>query len=584
MLGRLRNGLRPRHDRSRRERLAAHPNITLVFDGGWYLARYPDVLGAGIDPLRHLLGSGLAEGRDPSPYVDLSFYATMVPELGDDRVALFEHLLTTGLAAGVRTSAFVDLDWYAARHGRPATDPIATFRDLITHGRDGRLDPSPFVDLDWYAAHHRDVALSGVDPFEYLVSVGQLLGRFPHPLWDEAAYIAGNEYVRFAVGVGKYRTGFEHFCATGHTEVARGAVALPVRIAGVLDELAEERYLAANPDVRARIATGAITNGVTHLFGGGHREVAAGQRPLKLPSPVATATASAGGATPSGDWLVVLVHFDVDGTVDAHVLAAVDAYRAAGADVCAVTVGLDDDALAPLHERSVTVVRKSSNDELRDFGGWHLALEALGTATLARYSQVVLANDSAYFPVLDPGAFLAAMRASTADVFAATDSLSGGRYHLQSYFLALRPRALEVLVPEIARRITEQAGATKLSLIQRFEVGLTQFALAQGLTTEAFCSVAGISDVAAALNPPDPRPLSRLAVSITNLTHHFWRHALATGLPFLKVELLRDNPLDVAIDGWQDAIDGGSCTSALIEGHLGRMRRRATDPLTEARP
>jgi len=580
MLGRLRRVLRPSHDRSRRERLAAHPDIPLVVDGAWYLARYPDVLGAGADPLRHLLGSGLAEGRDPSPYVDLSFYATMVPELGDDRLALFEHLLTTGLAAGVPTSAFVDLGWYAARHGRPATDPIATFRDLTTHGRAHRLDPSPFVDLDWYATHHRDVALSGVDPFEYLVSVGQLLGRFPHPLWDEDAYIAGNEYVRFAVGVGKYRTGFEHFCATGHTEVARGAVALPVRIDGVLDELAEERYLAANPDVRASVATGAVANGVTHLFGGGHREVASGVRPLKLPSPIATASAHPGGAAPSGDWLVVLVHFDVDGTVDAHVLAAVDAYRAAGADVCSVTVGLDDAALAPLRERSITVVHRSSNDELRDFGGWHLALEALGPATLSRYTQVVLANDSAYFPVLDPAPFLDAMRSSEADVFAATDSLSGGRYHLQSYFLALRPRALEVLVPEIARRIAEQAGATKLSLIQRFEVGLTQYALAQGLTTEAFCSVAGISDVAAALSPPDPRPLSRLAVSITNLTHHFWRHALTTDLPFLKVELLRDNPLDVATDGWQDAIGGGSCTSALIEGHLVRVQHAAPRPLT----
>jgi len=585
MLGRLRHVLRPSKDRARRDRLAAHPNVPLVFDGPWYLARYPDVLGAGILPLDHLLGSGLAEGRDPSPYVDLSFYATMVPELGDDRLALFEHLLTTGLAAGVRTSAFVDLDWYRVKHGRPAADPLATFRDLVTHGRTSRLDPSPFVDLQWYATHHRDIELSGVDPFEYLVSVGQLLGRFPHPLWDEAAYIAGNEYVRFAVGVGKYRTGFEHFCATGHTEVARGAVALPVRIAGVLDELAEDRYLAANPDVRESVATGAVANGVTHLFDGGHHEVAAGRRPLKLPSPIATATARTGGAAPTGDWLIVLVHFDVDGTVDPHVLTAVDAYRAAGADVCAVTVDLDDAALAPLHERSVMVVRKSSNDELRDFGGWHLALEALGTATLARYSQVVLANDSAYFPVLDPGPFLEAMRASAADVFAATDSLSGGRYHLQSYFLALRPRAIEVLVPEIARRIAEQTGATKLSLIQRFEIGLTQFALAQGLTTEAHCSVAGIGDVAAAMNPPDPRPLSRLAVSITNLTHHFWRHALASGLPFLKVELLRDNPLDVDIDGWHGAIGGGSCTSALIEAHLTRVQRTpAHPPRDEARP
>jgi hypothetical protein len=103
-------GLQERRDPLRQERLRSHPHpLPLVVDGAWYLARYPDVLGAGLDPLHHLLGSGLAEGRDPSPYVDLSFYATMVPRSAGDRVALFDHLLATGLASGVPTSAFVDL-------------------------------------------------------------------------------------------------------------------------------------------------------------------------------------------------------------------------------------------------------------------------------------------------------------------------------------------------------------------------------------------------------------------------------------------------------------------------------------------
>ncbi len=564
-------GWRGRSAGQRSRDLAQHPLLPLVFDGAWYLARYPDVLGAGLDPLAHLLGSGLTEGRDPGPYVDLSFLSTQLPELGGDGRALFTHLLERGLTAGVRTSPFVDPAWYRRHHDRPDGPPLDVFRDLVTHGRAERLAPSPFVDIAWYAEHHPDIHLGGVDPFEYLVSVGQWLGRFPHPLWDEQAYIAGNEYVRFAVGVGKYQTGFEHFCATGHSEVARGAVALPVRIGGTLDEYAEERYLAANPDVAQAVGRGEVLDGVTHLFGGGHHEVSVGRRPLKLPSPIATATCEPGHATPRGDWLVVLVHFDVDSTVDPHVLVAIDTYVAAGADVCVVTVGLDDAALEPLRRRVTHVVRKSSNDELRDFGAWHLALELLGPAALADYSQVVLANDSAYFPVLDPQPFLAALRGTSADLFAATDSLSGGRYHLQSFFLALRPAALRLLQPEIARRIEEQAGATKLSLIQRFEVGLTGYALQQGLSTEVFCSVADVADIATSMSPPDPRPVSHLAVTVTNLTHHFWRHTLRSGLPMLKVELLRDNPLDVDIAGWQEMVDGGACTTRHIADHLARV-------------
>ncbi len=553
--------------------LASHPLLPLVFDGAWYLARYPDVLGAGIDPLEHLLGSGLTEMRDPGPFVHLRYLATQRPELAGDGHALFADLLTSGLAHGVRTSPFVDLAWYARTHRTGTTEPLEHFRYLVGEGRAQRLDPGPFLDLAWYVSHYPDIHLSGVHPFEYFVSVGQWLGRFPHPLWDETAYIAGNEYVRFAVGVGKYATGFEHFCATGHTEVARGAVALPVRFSERLDEFAEERYLDANADVAAGIANGELENGVTHLFGSGHREVSQGLRPLKHPPELASATLRPGAVEPSGDWLVILVHFDVDAIVDPHVLKAVDTYLGAGADVCVVTVGLSPAAMTPLVERASYVIEKSSNDDLRDFGGWHLALSLLGDTTLERYTRVVLTNDSAYFPVRDPSSFLTAARTSAADVVAATDSLSGGRYHLQSYFLSLSRHALSVLRPEIARRVAEQAEATKLSLIQRFEVGLSEFALRSGLQTLAYTSIADIPDVAEALNPPDSRPISHLGVSVTNLTHHFWRHTITTGLPFLKVELLRDNPLGVDISGWETFVAGGACTSEDIAAHLARMRR-----------
>ncbi|WP_445000728.1 glycosyltransferase family 4 protein [Halomonas mongoliensis] len=40
-------------------------------DAGWYLGRYPDVAAAGMAPLAHFLLHGLAEGRDPSPWLSL---------------------------------------------------------------------------------------------------------------------------------------------------------------------------------------------------------------------------------------------------------------------------------------------------------------------------------------------------------------------------------------------------------------------------------------------------------------------------------------------------------------------------------
>jgi hypothetical protein len=39
-----------------------------LFDSKWYLARYPDVREAGVDPAVHYLRHGAAEGRQPSPH------------------------------------------------------------------------------------------------------------------------------------------------------------------------------------------------------------------------------------------------------------------------------------------------------------------------------------------------------------------------------------------------------------------------------------------------------------------------------------------------------------------------------------
>ena len=45
-----------------------------LFDEAWYLSQYSDVKEAGIDPVRHYLRYGSAEGRNPSREFDTKFY------------------------------------------------------------------------------------------------------------------------------------------------------------------------------------------------------------------------------------------------------------------------------------------------------------------------------------------------------------------------------------------------------------------------------------------------------------------------------------------------------------------------------
>ena len=561
-----------RSDRGRGAALsdaATHPLFPLLFDEAWYLARYPDVLNSGLAGARHFLSSGVIEWRNPSPYVDLRFAAEALPHGSRDGRTVLLHLLESGLSTGSPTSPYVDLEWFARQHRMTDASPIELLRVLVTRGRRDRLDPSPWVGLSWYADTQPAVSLGGLEPFEYFLSVGRWLRRFPHPAWDEDRYLDVNDYVRTAVSSGKYSSGFEHFCAAGWREASREAIALPLRIAGQQDEFSESQYLAMNEDVRVEIGAGTVRSGLEHLMTTGHHDIASGSRRLKRPSPLSDATLRATAVPDSGDWLVLLNHFDLDGQVDPHVITGIDAYRAAGADVVLITTGCES---AEIERRVTAVVTKSRNDDLRDFGGWHHALRLLGEARLARYSRVILTNDSVYFPVVDQRRFFDQLRSSQADLFAATDSVSGGRYHLQSYFLALGPAALRSLLPELDRRITEQVEATKMTLIQRFEVGLSEFAHEQGLTSEVFFPLAGITDLAAALSPPDPRAISRLAAIVMNLTHHFWHEGLRRGLPFLKVELLRENPVLVDITGWDRAV-AGPCSADLIQAHLARVRR-----------
>jgi hypothetical protein len=45
--------------------------------------------------------------------------------------------------------------------------------------------------------------------------------------------------------------------------------------------------------------------------------------------------------------------------------------------------------------------------------------------------------------------------------------------------------------------------------------------------------------------------------------HLRWRELVRAGFPYIKVELLRDNPAGVAIDGWQEEIADGEQRAAI---------------------
>lgn len=74
--------------------------IASEFDPDFYLAQYPDVARAGIDPIVHYLRHGWREGRDPHPRFSTSYYLGAYPDVRDAGVNPFYHYLAAGRAEG----------------------------------------------------------------------------------------------------------------------------------------------------------------------------------------------------------------------------------------------------------------------------------------------------------------------------------------------------------------------------------------------------------------------------------------------------------------------------------------------------
>ncbi|MEO9324923.1 hypothetical protein ABFT23_15620 [Nocardioides sp. C4-1] len=70
------------------DRLRSSP----LFDGAWYLQRYPRVIRTGLSPALHYLRRGAAQRKDPGPHFDAAAYHQANPDLPDTVNALLHYL------------------------------------------------------------------------------------------------------------------------------------------------------------------------------------------------------------------------------------------------------------------------------------------------------------------------------------------------------------------------------------------------------------------------------------------------------------------------------------------------------------
>jgi GT2 family glycosyltransferase len=229
--------------------------------------------------------------------------------------------------------------------------------------------------------------------------------------------------------------------------------------------------------------------------------------------------------------LIVMAHFDPSNRLRPDLLNLLESYAQFG-DVVLVSAspGLrwHWNTLRKLKRccRAILIRR----NEGYDFGSWMAALHWL-KRDLDNISQLILTNDSFWGPVTPLDDLFQRLKTSGADVIGLTDDQMYTP-HLQSAFLAFQK---PVIQSDAFQSFWNQLESwpRKRDLIKKYEVGLPVRLQKAGFKTESLYTQHANG----------------------NILHTAWQDLIeAKNFPFLKVSLLRDNPMHQEIDAWEQVI------------------------------
>lgn len=226
--------------------------------------------------------------------------------------------------------------------------------------------------------------------------------------------------------------------------------------------------------------------------------------------------------------LGVFAHYDAEGLVRDYILFHLAALRPLCRTLIFVSTARLDDAARARASAYCDEVRVRENAGF-DFAMWQ---DVLLDAALDDYDALLLANSSVFGPMFDLAPIVARMEADGCDFWSMTENLDYG-WHLQSYFLGFNRRVLRA---PVFRRFWEAVlpWRHKLQAVRSGEVGLSVL-----LTEAGFRGRAAFPT--RMLRPGFP--LGILYHQRANPTACYPGRLLDCGMPFVKVNVLRDNAL-----------------------------------------
>ncbi len=281
--------------------------------------------------------------------------------------------------------------------------------------------------------------------------------------------------------------------------------------------------------------------------------------------------------------LCIFAHYDKDNMIDDHVLYLLEKLKNISTFNVFVTA-------SAINKHEIDKLTKLCNKIiLRDNAGYDFVSWQTGMNSMSNnvdFDEILLCNDSVYGPLYPLTNIFDTMSSKECDFWGMTDNYEIA-YHLQSYFLVFKKN---IVNSEVFKEFWNEVKieSNKHDIIKKYKVGLSQCLISVGFKPCAYLPTSLLTSdilrIKAISTLKNPLKTAKtilfkskkkvLNYRALNPTHYLWKDLIVKyKVPFLKIELLRDNPNQINIEGYSEIIKRYSdYDTNLIKKHLERVK------------
>ena len=222
--------------------------------------------------------------------------------------------------------------------------------------------------------------------------------------------------------------------------------------------------------------------------------------------------------------LAIYAHYDANGEIKPYVLYYLKELK----KHCSRIDFISTATLSNSELSKVDIYCDTANTKINegyDFGMWKYVLDQTGYQS---FDELLITNSSVFGPIRPLSGLFDKMKTENCDFWGITDNFEMD-WHIQSYFLVFRKN---VLSSQTFKDFWNSflPYTDKFQIIRSYEVGLSNFLIQNGFKAKAYIPSTDLNSafhIDAKKNPTCYHPLK----------------LLKKGMPFIKVELLRENPV-----------------------------------------